>query len=265
MNEEDQYALLIDAENISPKYIQTIFDEVSTYGITTYRRIYGDWTQTQNNRWKRTLLDASITPIQQYSYTNGKNSSDSALIIDAMDILYTMTVDGFVLVSSDSDFTRLASRLRESGMNVIGMGESKTPPAFIAACNTFKYLDILYSDHQNDAEDGPDSQENSGANASLVNGEKSQSAHREKAQPLTKFSTLRRAIRSIIMENSDEDSWISLADLGNQLSKRFPDFDVRNYGYKKLAPFIESMESLETERRQITKEGGKQVFVRIKQ
>lgn len=265
MNEEDQYALLIDAENISPKYIQTIFDEVSTYGITTYRRIYGDWTQTQNNRWKRTLLDASITPIQQYSYTNGKNSSDSALIIDAMDILYTMTVDGFVLVSSDSDFTRLASRLRESGMNVIGMGESKTPPAFIAACNTFKYLDILYSDHQNDAEDGPDSQENSGANASLVNEEKSQSAHREKAQPLTKFSTLRRAIRSIIMENSDEDSWISLADLGNQLSKRFPDFDVRNYGYKKLAPFIESMESLETERRQITKEGGKQVFVRIKQ
>ena len=265
MNEEDQYALLIDAENISPKYIQTIFDEVSTYGITTYRRIYGDWTQTQNNRWKRTLLDASITPIQQYSYTNGKNSSDSALIIDAMDILYTMTVDGFVLVSSDSDFTRLASRLRESGMNVIGMGESKTPPAFIAACNTFKYLDILYSDHQNDAEDGPDSQENSGANASLVNGEKSQGAHREKAQPLTKLSPLRRSIRSIIMENSDEDSWISLADLGNQLSKRFPDFDVRNYGYKKLAPFIESMESLETERRQITKEGGKQVFVRIKQ
>lgn len=263
MNDEEQYALLIDAENISPKYIQTIFDEVSNYGITTYRRIYGDWTQTQNNRWKKTLLDASITPIQQYSYTNGKNSSDSALIIDAMDILYTMTVDGFVLVSSDSDFTRLASRLRESGMNVIGMGESKTPAAFIAACNTFKYLDILYNDQQNDSDENQEFRENYGGYAYSQNNGRN-NYHREKAQPLTKFSTLRRAIRSIILENSDEDSWISLADLGNQLSKRFPDFDVRNYGYKKLAPFIESMESFETERRQVTREGGKQVFVKIK-
>lgn len=265
MNEEEQYALLIDAENISPKYIQTIFDEVSTYGITTYRRIYGDWTQTQNNRWKRTLLDASITPIQQYSYTNGKNSSDAALIIDAMDILYTMTVDGFVLVSSDSDFTRLASRLRESGMNVIGMGESKTPPAFIAACNTFKYLDILYNNQQSESDENSETPDPAGSPAGASNNGKGEISHKEKAQPQTKFSTLRRAIRSIILENSDEDSWISLADLGNQLSKRFPDFDVRNYGYKKLAPFIESMEYLETERRQITKEGGKQVFVRVKQ
>ena len=147
MSDETRFAVLIDAENISPKYIQIIFDEVSNYGISTYRRIYGDWTSTRNNRWKEVLLDNSITPIQQYSYTEGKNSSDSAMIIDAMDILYTLSVDGYVLVSSDSDFTRLASRLRESGMTVIGMGESKTPNAFISACNTFKYLDILFASH----------------------------------------------------------------------------------------------------------------------
>lgn len=135
--DERQYAVLVDAENVSPKYIHIIFDEASNYGITTYRRIYGDWTSTRNNGWKEVLLDNSITPIQQYSYTDGKNSSDSAMIIDAMDILYTEKVDGFIIVSSDSDFTRLASRLRESGMNVIGMGESKTPGAFISACNSF--------------------------------------------------------------------------------------------------------------------------------
>ncbi|MDD7542585.1 MAG: NYN domain-containing protein, partial [Peptoniphilaceae bacterium] len=138
MSDEARYAVLIDAENVSSKYIHVIFDEASNYGISTYRRIYGDWTSTRNNQWKDLLLNNSISPIQQYSYTNGKNSSDSALIIDAMDILYTGSVDGFVLVSSDSDFTRLASRLRESGMNVIGMGETKTPNAFISACNVFK-------------------------------------------------------------------------------------------------------------------------------
>lgn len=144
MDQEMRYAVLIDAENISPKYIKIVMDEISNYGITTYRRIYGDWTSNRNNSWKDILLENSITPIQQYSYTDGKNSSDSALIIDAMDILYSMSVDGFCLVSSDSDFTRLASRLRESGMKVVGMGESKTPKSFISACNTFKYLDILY-------------------------------------------------------------------------------------------------------------------------
>src|SRR5699024_5941755 len=153
MSTEQQYAVLVDAENVSPKYINIIFDEASNYGVTTYRRIYGDWTSTRNNGWKEVLLDNSITPVQQYSYTEGKNASDSAMIIDAMDILYSDRVDGFIIVSSDSDFTRLASRLRESGMNVIGMGESKTPGAFISACNSFKYLDILFQGIEDEADE----------------------------------------------------------------------------------------------------------------
>ena len=136
-------ALLIDAENVSPKYIKTIVDEVSMYGTPAYKRIYGDWTSAEMSSWKKVLLEHNLTPIQQFSYTQGKNASDSAMIIDAMDILYTRNVDGFCLVSSDSDFTRLAARLRESRMFVIGMGESKTPTAFKSACDTFKYLDVL--------------------------------------------------------------------------------------------------------------------------
>ena len=284
MNDETRFAVLIDAENISPKYIQVIFDEVSNYGVSTYRRIYGDWTSTRNNRWKEVLLDNSITPIQQYSYTEGKNSSDSAMIIDAMDILYTLSVDGYVLVSSDSDFTRLASRLRESGMTVIGMGESKTPNAFISACNTFKYLDILYASLANAEEeeehheetknsrsksgrnatstqDRPSSSKAEGKNGSTEKGSAAlqsdsseeavaksatvlsrkewkkdhaqaistkRSNKRDVPRPQTTLLSVRKALRSIVRENSDEDDWISLANLGNQLSTRFPDFDVRN-------------------------------------
>ena len=142
-NDGKVIALLIDAENVSPKYIKTIIDEVSMYGTPAYKRIYGDWTAPDMVSWKKMLLEHNLTPIQQFSYTQGKNASDSAMIIDAMDILYTKNVDGFCIVSSDSDFTRLAARLRESRMFVIGMGESKTPNSFIAACNKFKYLDIL--------------------------------------------------------------------------------------------------------------------------
>ncbi len=136
-------ALLIDAENVSPKYIKAILDEVAVYGTPAYKRIYGDWTNNDMSNWKRVLLENNLTPIQQFSYTQGKNATDSAMIIDAMDILYAENVDGFCLVSSDSDFTKLASRLRESRMFVIGMGETKTPTAFKAACDTFKYLEVL--------------------------------------------------------------------------------------------------------------------------
>ena len=141
MENSKVFALLIDAENVSPKYIKTIIDEVSMYGTPAYKRIYGDWTSPDMASWKKVLLEHNLTPIQQFSYTQGKNASDSAMIIDAMDVLYAGNVDGFCLVSSDSDFTRLAARLRESRMFVIGMGESKTPTAFKAACDTFKYLD----------------------------------------------------------------------------------------------------------------------------
>lgn len=322
MSKEQQYAVLVDAENVSPKYINIIFDEASNYGVTTYRRIYGDWTSTRNNGWKDVLLDNSITPIQQYSYTHGKNASDSAMIIDAMDILYTESVDGFIIVSSDSDFTRLASRLRESGMKVIGMGESKTPNAFISACNSFKYLDILYQSIQEDEEpemeevavsEEVEAESESVSEAEVVkqpeeskgfnittkdvkkqtgNGRKrydySQKNKRrsasgskdanpstpapakpnkpsKKPQPQTKLTTVRRALHTIILENSDDDSWISLANLGNLLSKRFPDFDVRNYGHKKLVTFVQSLNDFEIEHRSISSDGKtKQLFVRVK-
>lgn len=288
MSKEQQYAVLVDAENVSPKYINIIFDEASNYGVTTYRRIYGDWTSTRNNGWKETLLDNSITPIQQYSYTEGKNASDSAMIIDAMDILYTESVDGFILVSSDSDFTRLASRLRESGKNVIGMGESKTPSAFISACNSFKYLDILYQNLEADEEEeslniaennqpnfnitSKDSKKKSDSGRQRIHYSKKQKrsgsnkpSQSNQPQPQTKLATIRKALKTIILENSDDDSWISLANLGNHLSKRFPDFDVRNYGHKKLVTFVQSLNDFEIERRSISSDGKtKQLFVRIK-
>lgn len=219
MTTERKFALLIDAENVSAKYVKTILDEVSNYGDITYRRIYGDWTSSLNSNWKQVLLDHSITPIQQYSYTTGKNASDSAMIIDAMDILYTGRVDGFCIVSSDSDFTRLAARLRESGMNVIGMGESKTPHSFICACNNFKYLDILYREAESEEMT-------------------SESLAPHHPQPQTKLSTIRRTIRTILQENSDEDGRLPLSNVGNRIAKRFPDFDVRNYGHKKLTTLV---------------------------
>lgn len=292
LSKEQQYAVLVDAENVSPKYINIIFDEASNYGITTYRRIYGDWTSTRNNGWKEILLENSITPIQQYSYTDGKNSSDSAMIIDAMDILYTGKVDGFVIVSSDSDFTRLSSRLRESGMNVIGMGESKTPGAFISACNSFKYLDILYESTDSDTETEEEIEKQTSTKANKEpsfniqpketkkrwnkerkrykyskknkNRSKNEATH-AKPQPRTKLSTIRKALKTIILENSDDDEWISLANLGNHLSKRFPDFDVRNYGHKKLVTFVQSLNDFEIEHRSISSDGKtKQLFVRVK-
>ena len=148
MDNELRFAILIDADNVSDRYIKIILDETANNGIVTYKRIYGDWTTPRLASWKNILLENSIIPIQQYGYTSGKNATDSAMIIDAMDILYSETVDGFCIVSSDSDFTRLAARLRESGMQVIGMGEEKTPKPFISACNQFKYLDLLYSAQQ---------------------------------------------------------------------------------------------------------------------
>ena len=140
---DKRFALLIDADNVSSKYIKPILDELSKYGTITYKRIYGDWTSTLHAKWKDALLDNSITPIQQFSYTVGKNATDSAMIIDAMDILYSGNCDGFVLVSSDSDFTRLAIRLREAGMKVYGMGEKKTPKPFIVACDKFVYIEVI--------------------------------------------------------------------------------------------------------------------------
>lgn len=286
MENDLKYALLIDAENVSSKYIELIMDEMSNFGVTTYRRIYGDWTSNANISWKDILLKYSISPVQQYRYVDGKNASDSALIIDAMDILYSGHVDGFCLVSSDSDFTRLASRLRESAKNVIGMGESKTPSAFINACNQFKYMDILYNKQKEEAlanqpEKEPDKDhETPPSSAKPMVNRRSRSSKgktngtesakpapakpipaaaetiKAKPQPQTKLATIRKALRSIIEENSDEDGWIASSKLGNLIAKRFPDFDVRNYGYSKLNLFIDSLSEFEMDR-QPSKPGSK--------
>lgn len=232
---ELRLAILIDAENISEKYIKIILEEAAKTGVATYKRIYGDWTNPRMNAWKNVLLDNSIIPMQQYGYTTGKSSTDSAMIIDAMDILYSGAVDGFCLVSSDSDFTRLAARLRESGMDVTGMGESKTPKPFIAACNRFRYLDILLNSQQYEEKKDEKKDEKKEEN-------------REVNQPSTSLKTVRRAIRKISLECSDDEGWIFSAELRNQLGKRFPDFDERNYGFSKFTPFIESLELFEVKR-----------------
>ena len=216
-------ALLIDAENVSSKYIRYILDELATHGTPTYKRIYGDWTKPQSNAWKEQLLEYSISPIQQYSYTTGKNASDSALIIDAMDILYSNNVDGFCIVSSDSDFTRLSSRLREAGMFVLGMGEKKTPRAFIVSCEQFKYLESLSA-----SAIVPLTSETSAA-PKTANGNKEDT------------SELILSITSIINEISNEDGWAFMGDVGNMLNKRHPDFDTRNYGFQKLTPLVASL------------------------
>jgi uncharacterized LabA/DUF88 family protein len=246
MTNDKKYAVLIDADNVSDKYIKIILDEISNDGIATYKRIYGDWTKPALAGWKGTLLEHSITPIQQYGYTTGKNATDSAMIIDAMDILYSGNVEGFCLVTSDSDFTRLAARLRESGMDVVGMGESKTPKAFISACNKFRYLDILAMGSQ-----------------SIVPTEKTPS------EPLgddkmTNLETIKQAIITIVQENSDEDEWMFIGDIGNKLQKRYPDFDVRNFGFNKLTPFLKSLNLFELRTNKISGSNTKLIYVKEK-
>lgn len=219
--EDKRFALLIDADNISAKYVSSILDEMTKHGITTYRRIYGDWTSTQSTKWKAELLENSLIPIQQFSNTVGKNATDSALIIDAMDILYTKNIDGFCIVSSDGDFTRLASRLRESGMMVIGMGEKKTPRSFMAACTKFTNLENLI-----DQDDEQEAQE-------LI----SYALNKEK-QVISK-SIIEKTIVGIITENENKDKSTGIGEIGSRLVNKYPDFDVRNYGYSLLSKFLE--------------------------
>lgn len=247
MESEKRMAVLIDADNVSDKYIKHIFDEISNHGTPTYKRIYGDWTKPQLGSWKVVLLNYSITPIQQYSYTTGKNATDSALIIDAMDILYSNNVEGFCIVSSDSDFTRLAARLRESGMYVVGMGEKKTPKSFISACEKFKYLEVLAVGEEDEAK----------ADEAK---EKSREAEAVKEE-ITKKKELIKSIKTIVTESSDEDGWANLGKVGDKLNKRYPDFDTRNYGYSKLSALINSLKEFEVQPR---KSGNAKVSYYIK-
>ena len=216
-----RFALLIDADNISAKYIGSILEELSTYGITTYKRIYGDWTSTQATKWKGELLENSVIPVQQFSNTVGKNATDSTL----MDILYTGNVDGFCIVSSDSDFTRLASRLRESGMEVIGMGEEKTPRSFRVACTRFVNLENL--SNQDEETENKDNKDNTISREVVYN-----------------------AITNIINENENKGKSVELAAVGNRLVNMYPDFDVRSYGYSLLSKFVEDAGLFNLEKRQ---------------
>ena len=232
MENDRKIAVLIDADNVSDKYIKYIFDEISNHGTPTYKRIYGDWTKPHLISWKTVLLNYSITPIQQYAYTTGKNATDAALIIDAMDILYSNNVDGFCIVSSDSDFTRLAARLREAGMYVLGMGEKKTPMPFISACEKFKYLEVI----------------------AAVPADSYKTTPRTEKQEVPKEGMadtdgLIESIKIIVTESSDEDGWAFLGEVGKRLNKRYPDFDTRNYGHSKLTPLISSLKEFEIQPR----------------
>lgn len=245
-------AVVIDAENISSKYIEVILSEANNLGDVIYKRIYGNWTTPQMASWRDTILDNAIQPVQQYSNTIRKNSSDSALIIDTMDLLYQSNLDGFCIVSSDSDFTRLASRLRESQKYVLGMGESKTPRSFISACNKFLYLDVLLEeaaeseDSDNDTDTTTDTASEGTPKPQPFTGTTTLPVPVSPFRPYAKtpgknFRTIKQALIKLTEENSDDNGWIFSGTLGNLLSKQFSDFDVRNFGFKKFVPFIESL------------------------
>lgn len=238
--EDKKFAILIDSDNISSKYISAVMDEMTRHGIATYRRIYGDWTSTQAKSWKNQLAENSITPIQQFNNTVGKNSTDSALIIDAMDILYTGNVDGFCIVSSDGDFTRLASRLRESGMMVVGMGEEKTPRSFRAACSKFTVLENLIDTDEEDMQ-----AETVEAKSGKTKKTSAKNENVRKESTVIGKEVIENVILGIITENENKDKETGLGEIGSRLVNKYPDFDVRNYGYSLLSKFLEEVPSLE--------------------
>jgi uncharacterized LabA/DUF88 family protein len=243
-------AVLIDADNIPYTNVKEMMEEIAKYGTPTFKRIYADWTKPHVAGWKNVLLENAISPVQQYSYTTGKNATDSAMIIDAMDILYSGRVDGFCIVSSDSDFTRIATRLREAGMKVFGIGEKKTPLPFISACDKFIYLEILKG--QQEKEEGP----------RQVRGSRRQSNENDSLRNVDKGLT--KLIADSINDIADEDGWAFLGNLGTLLIKRKPDFDPRNYGYVKLLPLIKSLNKFQIDERKSGKANIKHVYVRNK-
>ncbi|MEL6673724.1 MAG: NYN domain-containing protein [Bacteroidota bacterium] len=245
MDNNINLAVLIDGDNIPSAYLKEMMEEIAKYGNPTIKRIYGDWTEPGLNKWKKLLLDNAITPMQQYAYTTGKNATDSAMIIDAMDILYSGKVEGFCLVSSDSDFTRLATRLREAGKLVIGIGEKKTPNPFIVACDRFIYIEIL-KEHAEEKE----------AEAT------------DKPKPKRQVDKITKReislISSTINDLSDDDGWAFLGDVGSLLQKKRPNFDSRNYGFQKLTPLINSIGKFEIEQRESPGGRHKLIYVRRK-
>ena len=246
MIKDTKIAVLIDGDNIPSKYITEMMEEITKYGTPTIKRIYGDWTKPHLNKWKNVLLENAITPIQQYAYTTGKNATDSAMIIDAMDILYSEKVNGFCLVSSDSDFTKLATRLREAAMVVYGMGEKKTPNPFIVACDKFIYLEILANDDDDDN----------------VKDKKSGKSKKENLYNIT--PKVIRLLKNSVDDAADDDGWAFLGDVGSLILKKQPNFDSRNFGFQKLTPLFKSLSQFEMEQRDQSNGRFKLIYVKNK-
>ena len=251
LNNDLKLAVLIDADNVPYANVKEMFEEIAKYGIPTFKRIYADWTKPTVAGWKKVLLENAITPIQQYSYSTGKNASDSALIIDAMDILYTGKVDGFCIVSSDSDFTRLATRLREAGMKVIGIGEKKTLNPFITACDKFIYIEMLKPEVISPIKNG--NKKTSKDNRPMVN------------EPLSKIDQgIIKLFLDSVSDLADENGWAFLGELGNLMLKKKPDFDPRNYGHPKMLSLIKAVHKFEIDERDTGKKNTKHIYVRRK-
>ena len=243
MIKDIKLAVLIDGDNIPSKYIKEMMQEITKYGTPTVKRIYGDWTKPHLSKWKAILLENAITPIQQYGYTTGKNATDSAMIIDAMDILYSEKVNGFCLVSSDSDFTKLATRLREEGLVVYGIGEKKTPDPFIVACDKFIYLEILDTS-EDDSDNGKT---------------------KPKKENIDKITPkVIRLLRNSVDDAADDDGWAFMGDVGSLILKKQPNFDARNFGFQKLTPLFKSLPQFEIEQRDRTSGRFKLIYVKNK-
>lgn len=241
MENTDKLAVLIDADNAQPSIVDSLLSEIANYGVASVKRIYGDWTAPALKGWKEVLLQYSIQPMQQFAYTTGKNATDSAMIIDAMDLLYTGNFNGFCIVSSDSDFTKLASRIREAGLLVYGFGEQKTPTAFVSACDKFIYTEVLRAKVDE--------------NEAIV---------KKSSKDLKQDTRLVNLLRNAVESASDESGWAHLASVGGTIAKQSPEFDPRNYGYGKLGALVTATKLFELEERQIGTTHSKTIYVRDK-
>ena len=241
MENTDKLAVLIDAENAQPSIVDGLLVEIAKYGTASVKRIYGDWTGPSLKGWKEVLLQHSIQPMQQFAYTKGKNATDSAMIIDAMDLLYTSNFNGFCIVSSDSDFTKLASRIRESGLLVYGFGEQKTPAAFVSACDKFIYTEVL-----------------------RAKTDESKAIAKKSSSALKQDTNLVSLLRNAVEASSDESGWAHLAPVGSNIAKQSPGFDPRNYGYGKLGELVSAIKLFDIEARKIGTTKSKALYLRDK-
>ena len=238
---QKRLAVLIDADNTQASIIDSLLEEIANFGIATVKRIYGDWTGPHLKKWKDELLEHAIQPIQQFAYTKGKNATDSAMIIDAMDLLYTATMDGFCIVSSDSDFTRLSARIREAGLIVYGFGEQKTPKAMVGACDRFIYTEILRKGEKDDAP-----------------------AKGPTLRDLKSDTRLVNLLRNATEDSADETGWANLGTVGQNVANKAPEFDPRNYGFKKLGELIRSVDLFTIDERSSENSPAKQIYIRDK-